>query len=60
MWFTLVILFLLAGIAVRQASQGFFSALLMAALTVCCAAAALGSYEWVAVHWVAPYWKPSY
>ena len=51
---------LLLAIALMQGSQGLFSALIMAVLTICCAAAALGTYDWVAVHWLAPAWQPNY
>ena len=47
-------------IAFLQATQGFFSALIMAVFTICCATAALGTHEWVAVHWLAPHWQPEY
>jgi len=60
MWFRLIILILLLVIAFRQSTLGLFSAFIMTVLTLCCAAAALGSYEWVAVHWIAPHWRPSY
>lgn len=60
MWLSLILLFLIAGITIRQAMQGLFSALIMVVLTICCAAAALGTYEWVAIHLVAKYWKPNY
>lgn len=60
MFLTLVLWVLLIAITIRQAIQGFFSALILTVLTVCCAAAALGTYEWVAIHWVAPYFMPSY
>lgn len=60
MWLSLLLLILLLVIAFSQSTQGLFSALIMAVLTICCAAAALGTYEWVAIHWLAPYWKPGY
>lgn len=64
MWLSLLLLALTAGILVRQAQQGLFSAFLMAVLTVCCAAAAIGSYEWVTNHWVLVFypeeWSRSY
>lgn len=60
MWFTLILVSLLLGITVRQASQGFFGALVTMALTCCAAALAVGTYEWVAIHWVAPNWRPDY
>lgn len=40
--------------------QGMFSALIMAVLTICCAAGAIGSHEWVAVNWLAPMWRADY
>ncbi len=52
MWFSLLLLALTVGILLRQSQQGLFSAFLMAVLTVCCAATAVGSYEWVTNHWV--------
>ncbi|MGB2987917.1 MAG: CvpA family protein, partial [Phycisphaerae bacterium] len=60
MWLSLLLLLLLFAITIYQAKQGLFSAFLMTALTLCCATAALGTYEWVAIHWLAPYWKPDY
>ena len=60
MWLSLLLVALVAGILIRQAAQGLFSAFLTTVLTICCAALALGGYEWVANHWLAPYWKPSY
>ncbi|MCH8182019.1 MAG: hypothetical protein IID55_02430, partial [Proteobacteria bacterium] len=54
MWLTLILMALLLGITLRQSMQGFFSALILAVLSICCAAGALGNYEWVAVNWVAP------
>ncbi len=39
--------------------QGLFSALLMTVLTVCCAALALGTFEYVAVNWLSG-WRPDY
>lgn len=60
MWLSLILLVLLLAIALMQGSQGLFSALIMTVLTICCAAAALGTYDWVAIHWLAPAWKPDY
>lgn len=60
MWFTLILIGLLIGITVRQASQGLFGSLVTMALTCCMAALSVGTYEWVAIHWVAPNWKPDY
>ena len=58
MWFSLGVLVLLLAVAFRQASLGVFNALIMMVLTICCAAAAFGTYEWVATNWIAPYWQP--
>ena len=60
MWFTLMLLALLLGIAVRQATQGFHGSFVTAALTCCCAALSLGTYEWVAITWIAPNWQPNF
>lgn len=60
MWFTLILVGLLIGITVRQASQGLLGALVTMVLTCCAAALAVGTYEWVAIHWVAPKWRPDY
>jgi hypothetical protein len=60
MWLSLLLVALVVGILIRQAAQGLFSAFLTTVLTICCAALAFGSYEWVANHWLAPYWKSSY
>lgn len=60
MWLPLIFFLLLLTIAFYQSTLGLFSALIMTALTICCASAALGSYEWVAIHWLAPHWKPSF
>jgi len=51
---------LLLSIALFQSTHGFFSALIMMVLAICCAATAVGTYEWVAVTWIAPMWKPGY
>lgn len=51
---------LVLAIALVQATQGWYSAMIMAVLTITCAALALGCYDWVAVNYIAPYWKPSY
>lgn len=57
---SLIFVVLIFAIAYFQASQGWYTAMIMTVLTVCCAAAAFGTYEWVATHFVAPYWKPSF
>lgn len=48
---SIILLALLVAITIYQAIHGFFSSLIMAVLTVCCAALALGTYEWVAIRW---------
>lgn len=60
MIFALIVLVLIFAVTVFQATQGMFSALLMAILTICCAALSVGTHEWVAQHWVAPYLLPDY
>ena len=60
MLLSILLVVLLFAIAFLQATQGLFSALIMTVFTVCCAAAALGTYEWVAIHWLAPLWQPDY
>lgn len=51
---------LVLAIAFRQSSLGLFSALIMAVLTLCCAAGAIGWHEYLAANFLAPYWKPDY
>jgi hypothetical protein len=51
---------LILAIALVQATQGWYSAMIMAVLTITCAALALGAYDFVAVNYIASYWKPSY
>ena len=60
MWLSLIFVGLFIALAIKQATQGTFSALIMLVLTACCAAAALGSYEFVAAQWLAPLWKPEF
>ncbi len=60
MYLSVLFVALVIAIAITQGKQGLFSAFLMAVLTICCTAAAFGTYEWVAIHWLAPYWKPDY
>jgi hypothetical protein len=57
---SLIFVVLICAVAYFQASQGWYSAMITTVLTICCAAAAFGTYEWVATHFVAPYWKPSF
>jgi len=52
MAFSLLLLALTAGLLLRQIQQGLFSAFIMTVLTMCCAATAIGSYEWITNHWV--------
>jgi len=58
MWISLIVVGLLLAVAFFQSTQGLFSALIMAVLTIACAALAYGNYEWVAVEVLATYWKP--
>jgi len=51
---------LVFGIAYVQSTHGFYSALIMTVLCLCCAAGAFGAHEYVAVNYIAPYWKPDY
>ncbi|MBI4716905.1 MAG: CvpA family protein [Planctomycetes bacterium] len=60
MWLSLLMLVLVLGVAFFQSTLGFFSALIMTVLTLCCAAAAVGTHEWVAINWLAPLWKPDF
>lgn len=60
MLLSLLYLILLLAIAFRQATHGFFSALIMTVLTVSCCAAAVTTHDWIAVNALAPYWKPDF
>jgi len=60
MWFPLLILVLFLAIAFYQSTLGLFSAMLMTVLAICCASGALGTYEWVAMNWLAPNWMPNF
>jgi len=60
MLFSLIVVILLIAIAFFQSTQGLFSALIMAVLSICCGAAAVGCYEFVAINYLAPYWHPNY
>lgn len=60
MWFSLLCLAVVLAVAIKVSAQGAFGAFLMLVLTICCAAAAYGTHEWVAIHWVVPNWKPDY
>jgi len=57
---SLAFVVLILVIAFRQSTLGLFSALIMAVLTICCAAAAIGMHEWMAINLLAPYWKPNF
>jgi hypothetical protein len=60
MWLSLLLVVIIGAIAFFQATQGLFSALLMTVLTLCCAALALGTHEYVAITWLAPRWRPDF
>ncbi len=60
MLISLLFVVLIFAIALAQASQGWYSAMIMTLLTICCAGGAFGTHEWVATHLIAPYWKPNY
>jgi len=60
MLLSLLFFVLLLAIALSQATRGFFSALIMTVLTLCCCAAAVATHEWIAIHALAPYWKPDF
>lgn len=60
MWFVVLMLIFVLAITLRQATSGLFSAMIMTVLTVCCAAVALGTYEWAATSFVAEFWKREY
>lgn len=60
MLFSLIVVVLLLALAFFQSTQGLFSALLMTVFSMCCAALAVGGYEWVAIHYLAPHWRPDY
>lgn len=58
MWVPLIFVILLFAIVFFQSTQGLFGAMIMMVLTLCCAALAYGSYDWVAAEYLAKYWKP--
>ncbi len=60
MWLSLLLFVLIMSVVVFQAAQGLYSALIMTVLTICCAGAAYGVHEWVAIHWLATWWKADY
>ena len=60
MLYSLIVMVLLLALAFFQSTQGLFSALLMTVFSMCCAALAVGGYEWVAIHYLAPYWQPDF
>lgn len=55
-----IIVVLVFAVTLVQATQGWFSAMIMTVLTLTCAALAFGTFDHVAVNYLAPYWKPSY
>lgn len=57
---SLTFLALVLVIAYVQSTHGFFSALMTSVLCLCCGAAAFGAHEYVAVHYIAPYFLPDY
>ena len=60
MWFSMILFVLLLGIAFYQVIQGLLSGLIMMVLTICCVAASLSTYEFVAVNWIAPHLNHDY
>lgn len=60
MWLSLLCLAVALAVATKVSTQGAFGAFLMLVLTICCAAAAYGTHEWIAVNFVAPNWRPDY
>src|SRR3972149_6612899 len=60
MLLSFLFLILLLVIALSQATKGFFSALIMTVLTICCCTVAVTSHEWIAFNALAPYWKPDF
>ncbi len=59
MWLSLLLIIFILAITLFQAMQGLFSALIMVVLTLCCAALAVGTHEYVAIHYLSK-WKPDY
>jgi hypothetical protein len=57
---SIVLLGLILGVAVAQAKQGFFCAIILTALSLICCAAAVGTHDYVAVKLVAPYLQPDF
>ncbi len=58
MWVPLIFVILLFAVVFFQSTQGLFGAMIMMVLTLCCAAFAYGSFDWVAAEFLATYWKP--
>jgi len=58
MWISLIFLVVLIAIVLVQAPHGLFSNLIMTVLTLCCAAFAFGTYEWLATQHLAGLWRP--
>ena len=57
---SLIFLILIFAVTLKQATQGLFSALIMAVLTILCAGMSVGLHEWIGAELVAQYWKPDY
>jgi hypothetical protein len=54
---SILLLLLIIAITSYQAVQGFFNALLMLILTICCVGLAFGVHEYVAINWLSK-WRP--
>ncbi|UCF34117.1 MAG: CvpA family protein [Phycisphaerales bacterium] len=54
---SILLLLLILAITSYQAVQGFFNALLMLILTICCVGLAFGVHEYVAINWLSK-WRP--
>ncbi|MFQ5414527.1 MAG: hypothetical protein ACE5E6_08725, partial [Phycisphaerae bacterium] len=59
MWVSLILSLFIVAVLLFQGMHGLYSAMIMMVLTLCCAGAALGTYEWVAVNWLSG-WRPDY
>lgn len=57
---SIVLVGMMLGVAVAQAKQGFFSAIIMTVLTLVCCAGAVGMHDYVAIRFVAPYLRPEF
>lgn len=59
MLFSILLVVFLFAVTFFQAMHGFYSSLIMMVLTLCCAALAVGTFEWVALNWTVQLW-PDY